>query len=151
MKSPSERLKTLLKVREAELEAAVTQLLEKRSGLQTGLKKLKSIEIEKQQVSDEIFESGDSDQFDPLVHGRFLARLRREALRLNREITGLQEIVEVARTKVKSAYGQHGSVESLIEQRQEQDEAKKLKSEQRSLDGDSCQRFVAKEIRGEAS
>ncbi|MAJ28849.1 hypothetical protein CBD41_05515 [bacterium TMED181] len=151
MKTPSERLKTLLKVREAELESAVTKLLEKRSGLQAGLQNLKAVEMEKQQASEDIRECSDTEQFDPLVHGRFLARLRRETLRLNREISGLQEIVEVARTKVKSAYGQHGSVESLVLQRQEQDEAKKLKTEQQQLDGDSCQRFVAKEFRGEAS
>lgn len=150
MTSQTDRMKTLLKVREAELEAAVSQLLEKKSGLVAGLEKLKRLESEKEKISTEV-SAEEEGVHDPVLHGRFLARLRREALRLSREISGLQETVDVARGQVKSAHSHHASVENLISKRQAEESLKKQKTEERQRDGDFCQRFVAGEIRGEAS
>ena len=83
MKSSAQRMNALLKVREAELETAVSRLLEKRSGLLEGLAKLKTLESEKKKASSEIAENAEGH--DPVLHGRFMARLRREALRLTRK------------------------------------------------------------------
>lgn len=149
MKSSAQRMNALLKVREAELEAAVSRLLEKRSGLLEGLAKLKTLESEKKKASSEIAENAESH--DPVLHGRFMARLRREALRLTKEITGLQETVDVARDRVKSAHNRHASVDSLITRKNADDLLKKQKSEERQMDGEACQQFVARELRGEAS
>ena len=149
MKTQAQRINALLKVREAELEAAVSRLLEKRTGLLEGLAKLKTLESEKKKASSEIYENAEGH--DPVLHGRFMARLRREALRLTKEITGLQETVDVARVRVKSAHNRHASVDSLIKRKNADDLLKKQKTEERQMDGESCQQFVTRGLRGEAS
>lgn len=149
MKSQAERLKSLLKVREAELEEAVSQLLEKKSGLLKALQKLKKLETDQERMSSEIIEEAESH--DPVLYGRFMARLRREALRLTREISGLQETFDVARDRVKSAHTRHASVDSLITRKNAAILSNQQKSEERQRDGDTCQQFVARGLRGEAS
>jgi len=59
MKTQAQRMNALLKVREAELEAAVSRLLEKRTGLLEGLAKLKTLESEKKKASSEIYENAE--------------------------------------------------------------------------------------------
>ena len=59
MKSSAQRMNALLKVREAELEAAVSRLLEKRTGLLEGLAKLKKLESEKKKAASEIYENAE--------------------------------------------------------------------------------------------
>ncbi len=151
MNSSTDQLKTLLEVRENELEAAVHKLVEKRSGLERGLSKLRTLHREKTRISEEVASEVGDGPFEPVIHGRYLARLRREVMRLNREITGLQEIVDIARSKVKSAHGRHGVVELLIDQRKEKELLFQSQRDQRLADGDACQRFVANENRSEAN
>ncbi|OUU20923.1 MAG: hypothetical protein CBC13_09755 [Planctomycetia bacterium TMED53] len=152
MKSSTERLKSVLKIREAELESAVGLLLLKKSGLHEVMEQLKELKKESASISQEMKSTNGVDEsLEPMVHGRYLARLRREVMRLSKEVTGLQETVDVARSKVKSAHGRHGAVKLLITQRQEKELLQEMQKEQRQVDGDSCQRFIANEIRGEVS